>query len=223
MGTLYLVRHGQASFGSDDYDRLSELGTRQCRRLGEYFRARGVQFEAAYTGTLRRHLQSMAAIVDGLGGKAPQPQALPGLNEYDAESLVRTLHPAPMPSPHTAEGVRYHFRVLREGLLQWMTGQCQPAGTPSWADFSAGVADALERIRLQHSRHVLVVSSGGPIAAAIGRVLDTPPSSVVELNMRMRNSAVTEFTFTPKRHSLVTYNALPHLEGVSPEDWVTHS
>ncbi len=223
MGTLYLVRHGQASFGSDDYDRLSELGTRQCRRLGEYFRARGVQFEAAYTGTLRRHAQSMAAIVDGFGADAPRPVALPGLNEYDAESLVRTLHPAPMPSPHTPDGVRYHFRVLREGLLQWMAGQCQPAGMPSWAAFSAGVADALERIRVQHSRQVLVVSSGGPIATAIGHVLDTPPASVVELNMRMRNSALTEFTFTPKRHSLVTYNALPHLEGVNPEDWVTHS
>ena len=29
MGTLYLVRHGQASFGSDHYDQLSELGRRQ--------------------------------------------------------------------------------------------------------------------------------------------------------------------------------------------------
>jgi broad specificity phosphatase PhoE len=37
MGNLYLVRHGQASFGAADYDQLSELGQRQSVRLGEYF------------------------------------------------------------------------------------------------------------------------------------------------------------------------------------------
>ena len=34
MGTLYLVRHGQASFGADDYDQLSPLGHQQALRLG---------------------------------------------------------------------------------------------------------------------------------------------------------------------------------------------
>ena len=44
MGTLYLVRHGQASFGAADYDNLSELGHRQAVRLGEYWRERGMKF-----------------------------------------------------------------------------------------------------------------------------------------------------------------------------------
>ena len=29
MASLYLIRHGQASFGSDHYDQLSPLGQRQ--------------------------------------------------------------------------------------------------------------------------------------------------------------------------------------------------
>ena len=62
MGTLYLVRHGQASFGTDDYDRLSELGARQCERLGEYFRERNVRFDGVITGTLKRHAQSFDAL-----------------------------------------------------------------------------------------------------------------------------------------------------------------
>ena len=61
MGTLYLVRHGQASFGTDDYDRLSELGARQCERLGAYFRERNVRFDGVITGTLKRHTQSFDA------------------------------------------------------------------------------------------------------------------------------------------------------------------
>ena len=57
MGTLYLVRHGQASFGADDYDQLSALGRQQAVRLGEYWRGKGQHFDAVITGTLRRHAQ----------------------------------------------------------------------------------------------------------------------------------------------------------------------
>ena len=35
MSAIHLIRHGQASFGADDYDLLSALGERQARLLGE--------------------------------------------------------------------------------------------------------------------------------------------------------------------------------------------
>ena len=87
MGTLYLVRHGQASFGADDYDCLSALGERQSRRLGEYFKLRGLRFEAALAGTLRRQQQTLAGISEGLGSSIPT-QLWPGLNEYDSDALI---------------------------------------------------------------------------------------------------------------------------------------
>jgi broad specificity phosphatase PhoE len=71
MGTLYLVRHGQASFGADNYDQLSELGLKQSERLGAYFAAKGLQFDAAFTGTLQRQIQTLAGICKGGGGAAP--------------------------------------------------------------------------------------------------------------------------------------------------------
>lgn len=222
MGRLFLVRHGQASFGTDDYDRLSELGARQCRRLGEHWHARGLRFEAAYTGTLRRHRQSFDALASGLGGVG-EPTALPGMNEYDADAIVQAMNTQPLPRPDTPELVRQHFRLLKDGLLQWMAGRINPVGMPSWRDFVGGVAEALDRVRSQHSGDVLMVSSGGPISTAVAHVLQAPPAAMVELNLRMRNSAVTEFAFTPKRHALVTFNTLPHLEADGYADWVTHS
>ena len=57
MGTLYLVRHGQASFGAADYDQLSDLGHKQSVRLGEYFAHKGIHFDGLIAGTLRRHKQ----------------------------------------------------------------------------------------------------------------------------------------------------------------------
>src|SRR5262245_18598913 len=111
MGTLYLVRHGQASFGSDDYDRLSELGARQCERLGEYFRARDVHFDGVITGTLRRHVESFDALQRGLR-TSHEPLAMPGLNEYDSEAVVRAIHPQPLVRASSPEQVRQHFRIL---------------------------------------------------------------------------------------------------------------
>jgi broad specificity phosphatase PhoE len=222
MGTLYLVRHGQASFGSDDYDRLSELGRRQCLRLGEWFRARGIAFEATLVGTLRRQVESLQGICDGLQSPA-QPLSWAGLNEYDSHAVIRTVHPQPLQRPNSADEVRQHFRLLRDGLGRWMEASAQPEGMPSYAEFAAGVGAALEHVRSRHSGNVLLVSSGGPISTAVGQVLGMAPAATIELNLRIRNSAVTEFTFTPKRHALLTYNTLPHLDGPEHAQWVTYT
>jgi broad specificity phosphatase PhoE len=222
MGRLLLVRHGQASFGAADYDCLSDLGHRQCVRLGQYLRERGARFEAVVTGTLKRHTQSWHGIAEGLGMRqAALPW--PGLNEYDSEAVIAAIHPQPLQRPHTPEMVRHHFRLLRDGLRAWMAGEVQPVGMPSYADFVAGIQGALDHVRTNHEGDVLMVSSGGPISTAVGLVLSTPPETTIELNLRIRNSSVTEFAFTPKRHMLVTYNTLPHLDTEEHKAWETYT
>lgn len=223
MRTLYLVRHGQASFGAADYDCLSDLGERQCRALGEWFAGRGLRFEAVLRGTLRRHVQSLAAIADGYGSLPPALE-WPGLNEYDSAALLDTVHQGPaLAAPDTPEVYRAHFRLLRQALQRWTAGETAPAGMPSWAEFVAGVAAALDHVRTQCRGDVLIVSSGGPIATAVGQVLRTPPETVIDLNLRIRNSALTEFAVTPARHALVAYNQLPHLDHPDRRGWVTYS
>lgn len=222
MGRLFLVRHGQASFGADDYDHLSPLGHRQCVRLGEYFRAKGMRFDAVLTGTLRRQVQSYEGIAQGLRARM-EPLQWPGLNEYDSHAVIATVHPQPLEKPNTPEMVRHHFRLLRGGLQQWMAGTTQPVGMPSYTDFVAGVVGALDHVRMHHDGDVLLVSSGGPISTAVAQLMGATPEASIELNLRIRNSSVTEFTFTPKRHSLVTYNTLPHLDSAEHADWITHA
>lgn len=222
MGTLYLVRHGQASFGAQDYDQLSELGQRQSQRLGEYFKLKGLRFEQVLTGTLKRHQQTLAGICSG-GGFSTDALALPGLNEYDSEAVIAAIHPHPLAKPDTPELYRHHFRLLRDGLTQWMNGVVSPRGMPSYREFQQGVADALALVRQQTAGDVLLVSSGGPISTAVGQILGTTPETTIELNMRIRNSAVTEFNFTPKRHALQTFNTLPHLDGPEHASWITYA
>jgi broad specificity phosphatase PhoE len=220
MGTLYLVRHGQASFGAEDYDNLSKLGQQQSVRLGEYFRQKGLTFEAVLTGTLRRHQQTYAGIREG-GTYSIEALLWPGLNEFDSLAVIATVHPYKLEKPDTPELYRHHFRLLRDGLTQWMNGVVSPKGMPSYREFQQGVTSALDHVRKHHDGNVLIVSSGGPIATAVGHVLGTTPETTIELNLRIRNSAVTEFAFNPKRHSLLTYNTLPHLEHPDHASWVT--
>ncbi len=222
MGNLYLVRHGQASFGAEDYDRLSELGARQSVRLGEYFAKQGLKFDAVVMGSLRRHAQTWEGIAQG-GGYEAAPLVWPGLNEYDSSAVIQAIHPFPLEKADSPEMYRAHFRLLRDGLRQWMNGVVSPVGMPSYPDFVRGVTSALDHVRSNCSGNVLMVSSGGPISTAIGHLLGTTPETTVELNFRIRNSSVTELAFTPKRHMLVTYNTLPHLDDPEYTSWVTYA
>ena len=229
MGTLYLVRHGQASFGAADYDNLSELGQKQSTRLGDYFGQKGLRFDAVLTGTLRRQVQTCTAILEGMEARftAGPPQAAtlqwPGLNEFDSEAVIAAVYPHKLEKPDTPELYRHHFRLLRDGLTQWMNGVVSPKGMPSYREFQLGVTSALDHVRKNCDGNVLLVSSGGPIATAVGHVLGTTPETTIELNMRIRNSAITEFAFNPKRHTLVTFNSLPHLEHADHASWITHA
>ena len=229
MGTLYLVRHGQASFGAADYDNLSELGQKQSTRLGDYFGQKGLRFDAVLTGTLRRQVQTCTAILEGMQARftagPPRGATLqwPGLNEFDSEAVIAAVYPHKLEKPDTPELYRHHFRLLRDGLTQWMNGVVSPKGMPSYREFQLGVTSALDHVRKNCDGNVLLVSSGGPIATAVGHVLGTTPETTIELNMRIRNSAITEFAFNPKRHTLVTFNTLPHLEHADHASWITHA
>jgi broad specificity phosphatase PhoE len=222
MGILYLVRHGQASFGADNYDVLSELGQRQALRLGQYLRERAVVFEAAITGTLERQRQTHAGICQGLGQSLPALE-WPALNEYDSLALIEAIHPQPLARPDTPELYRHHFRLLRQALQAWIAGQIAPRGMPPFEQWRAGIQAALDHVRQTHQGAVLLVSSGGPIATAVGEVIEASPTSWIELNLRIRNASVTQFEFNPKRHSLLTYNTLPHFDAPEYADWVTYT
>ena len=223
MGTLYLVRHGQASFGADDYDQLSPLGLQQAHRLGAHWLAQGQRFDTVLMGTLRRHAQTLDGIAQGLPG-LPAPQVLPSLDEYDSLALIRAIHTEPLQKPNTPELYRHHFRLLCDAIAQWMAGVISPQGMPSWEDFSLGVRRVLEQVRRDHAdQNVLLVSSGGPISTAVGEVLGTAPEVTIALNMRIRNSAVTEFSVSPKRLMLQTFNTLPHLHAQEHQALITHA
>ena len=128
MGTIFLVRHGQAAFGTDDYDRLTPNGTEQARWLGEYFATRKMRVDAVLMGSLTRHRQTAEAFASALRKRASEliddaaPEVFPALNEYDPRAVIEAYSGQDLKPDDAAEArdptiLRQHFRLLREALI----------------------------------------------------------------------------------------------------------
>jgi len=220
MAELVLVRHGQASFGADDYDKLSDLGWRQSRWLGEHFRERGTAFDLVMRGSLRRHAETLAGIAEGMG-RALEGKEDAGLDEYDAQALL-TAHLGGQGLPQGSNR-REHFRVLREAMYCWTGGTLDGAAHEPFAEFRGRVLAALASLRRSSAKRVLVVSSGGPISTILAEVLGMPPRGVVDLNLQTRNTGITELQAGASRIHCVSFNNVPHLERPDRAGSLTYS
>jgi broad specificity phosphatase PhoE len=236
MSTLYLVRHGQASFGQSNYDRLSELGERQSRLLGEYWLRWSVSLDAVYTGTLERQrasAQAAAEVYRAAGRPFPALVAVPGFNEYDSSALltgsvpqVLARHPeiaallkeiAPTGQPDLAGNKKNFQRVFSRVMTLWVEGKITVAGMESWPDFTGRVNRGLDQLMAEHGagKTVAVFTSGGPISAAMQRALGTSDRVALDLGWMIVNSSITEFRWSMDRFSLVSFNTTPHLSETS--------
>ncbi len=214
MRTLYLVRHGQASFGSHNYDQLSPIGQQQSILLGQYFAKSGLQFDTVLCGSLQRHHQTWHGIAQGLASSY-SVQTDAALNEYDSDAIIQALPAAerePWQLPDKQAASKAYFRNLRTGLDRWMAGSTQPVGMPSYAEFTHNLVQVLEQVQQSSARSVLIVSSGGVITTAIGHILGLNAAARIDLNMQLRNSAVSEIQLTSRRMLLHSFNTLPHLD-----------
>jgi broad specificity phosphatase PhoE len=220
MAELILVRHGQASFGEDDYDKLSELGWRQSRWLGEHFAERGAAFDRVIRGSLRRHAETLVGIAEGMG-KALGGSEDPRLNEYDSHALL-SAHLKGKPLPESGDR-REHFRILREAMYAWTDGTLAGAPHEPFSEFRERVLGALADLRGGAAKRVLVVSSGGPISTILVEVLGMPQRGVVDLNLQTRNTGISELQSGASRIHCVSFNNVPHLDRPDRSGSLTYS
>ena len=220
MTELVMVRHAQASFGADDYDRLSELGWRQSRWLGEYFAERGATFDRVLRGSLRRHAETVAGIAQGLGRELDAGEDA-RLDEYDSHALLHA-HLKGKPMPQGADR-REHFRVLRSAMYAWTDGTLEGYPHERFAEFRGRVLAALGELRAGTAKRVLVVSSGGPISTILAEVLGMPQRGVVDLNLQTRNTGITELQAGASRMHCVSFNNVPHLDRPDRAGALTYS
>ncbi|HWM06700.1 MAG TPA: histidine phosphatase family protein [Actinophytocola sp.] len=208
MTAIYLLRHGQASFGSADYDVLSPTGQRQAEQLGEELRRRAVPVHAVWSGTLRRQVATAAACLPAAGVDLECRQD-PRWNEYDHIGLMRHVDTTdPAVAAHQFQG------LLDDALRTWIEDGGS-AGPGSWTAFAGGALAAVDDVfdGLPRGRAALVFTSAGVISAVCARLLDLPPTGYLALNRTMANASVTKLVRGRSGVSLLSINEHAHFEG----------
>ena len=225
MSEFYLVRHGQASFGAKNYDKLSELGHQQAQWLGSYFEERGICFSHLYRGDMVRHRETAEGITAGLD-HSPALIVDTGFNEFDFKNLSEcylSCHPENA-VPKNAKPADF-YRLLKLAMYAWSQDQLPHTMLQeSWLEFQTRVKDALAAVCQQHSGNpILIVSSGGAMSMLMSLVLGLDPTQVIELNMQIRNTSISHFYFNKDSIRLSSFNNIPHLDRPDRLDSITFS
>lgn len=231
MGTLVLVRHGQASsLTKGDYDQLSPLGTRQARLLGDYWAARARHFDHVFVGPRKRHAQTHAEVVAAYAAydlALPAPQPLDALDEHHGITVVSEAIPALAQTDlelaamveRIARGdapTNEFLRVFRRVMHAWARGEVpERAGGPeAFHAFRARVRDGVRTMlgRAQEGQRIAAFTSGGTMAAAVSDALGLDDARAMDLSFAIRNASTCELRFSDEGASLSVFNATPHLD-----------
>ncbi len=234
MSVLTLVRHGQASFLADDYDKLSPTGERQAAALGEYWARNGMKIDAVYTGPRKRHIGTAAiagAAYAAGGGVWPEPSVLEELDEYRVDEVMRR-HVRRLAETDASVGELWQAvrrakgtpalpmameKLFRRVSSMWIRQEFDAGGIEDWDQFAGRVRAALAGTR-NHGRrgvHVVAITSAGPVAVAMQTALGLDAVATLELSWLVRNTACSEFLFSGERFSLWSFNTTPHLANAS--------
>ncbi len=238
MSSLFLVRHGQASFLERDYDKLSAKGEQQSRMLGEYWAGLKLGFDQVYSGPKIRQRETARLVGEAYksaGLPWPEAAVLPEFDEFQAEIVMERSLPALIESDSDIQRMHQAFkgaqtrpeqfktfqRIFEVVIGRWADGKLPLDGIEPWADFSARVQRGLARFPANGKcgQRIAIFSSGGPVGVAMQLALDLSTEATLKAAWMVRNCSYSEFLFSAGRFTLSSYNATPHF--TDPE-FLTH-
>jgi broad specificity phosphatase PhoE len=222
-----LVRHGQAAFGQDDYDVLSELGRRQAAELGGHWARHRVKLDALYVGPRRRHQQTAEAMLAGAraaGGELPEGLPVAGFDEFPFQDIIKAAEPliakeaaelrAQLGGAEPLRERRSFDRLFTLAMTHWISGELDGKAPETFAHFVSRVRAGLQSVMAAHGRGctVAVVTSAGPMAAALQLGLAVDDQMVLKLCAVMANTALAELRYRAGAElTVVSFNSTPHL------------
>ena len=232
MSTLLMVRHGQASFGEVEYDKLSEMGVTQSRLLGEYWGKRWQPFDALFTGAQKRQKDTLLVLHKACrkaGLELPEPVVNEAFNEYDAAGMLAHYLPILLrEEPGLEEAVnramhaegdstarRKAFQeILTVVMNRWIAGKIDAKSVESWERFTHRVIRGVEEIVAAYpsGKTVAVFTSGGPISAVMQYALETSDRIALSLGWVVKNTSITEFKYRGDWFSMTGFNMTPHFD-----------
>jgi broad specificity phosphatase PhoE len=235
LSTIYMVRHGQASFGKENYDQLSQRGREQSRVLAEYLMRTGLSFDAVYAGDMVRQKDTAHEILSVYrehDRAAAELSVLSEFNEYSSRDIIIAhIHDVANEYPSLEADLKNIYtdkkafqRVFEKIMMRWISGDADKAGVVRWQDFCGRVRSGLRRVMADNGRkkNILICTSGGPISAAVQMALGLSDERALRIAWHIVNTSVTKFVYDDERMALTGFNQAAHLELQSDPGWVTY-
>ena len=231
VGSIYLIRHGQASFGADDYDVLSPLGVQQASIVGQHLVDMGLEFDRCLSGDLLRQ-QHTAQHAMAQFDSAPALEIDTAFNEFDAFAVVKALVPALLPEQPealavfnnpTADPVAFqHFFDLI--IKRWITGAYDTPELESWLDFVARVRGGLDRLldSSNEQQNIVVFTSGGTLTALLHLLTHIPANDAFKLTWHIANTSLSRLKFSGREVTLASFNSHAHLQLLKTPSLITY-
>jgi broad specificity phosphatase PhoE len=213
--TILLIRHGQASYGTADYDELSPRGREQASAVAQELIRRGVAVRQIISGTLRRQLDTAGPVAAALGLPVTVE---PRFNEYDMDDILAGHGNTPVrtttaPGAEVISSAEYQ-QILERAMLAWIVADDKTPCEESWPQFAVRTAAALTDLAasLSSGSTAVVSTSAGVIAALCCEILRLPAETMIRLNRVSVNGSITKLTSGRSGISFVSFNEHAHLE-----------
>lgn len=234
MGSIYLIRHGQASFGADNYDVLSPTGEQQASILGQHLASLGVSFERCLSGDLKRQQDTGQGVMQQLqaaGLSVPSLEIDSAFNEFDADQVIQAYvgdlletEPHALDILHNGANNRAEFQRLFSLLInRWISGEHPKEAVPSWQSFVDRVRSAVDALlaNAEKKDRIAIFTSGGTITALLQSIIGMPPRNAFELNWQIVNTSANLIKFRGSEMALASFNSYAHLELLKKADLIT--
>jgi broad specificity phosphatase PhoE len=202
MGQIVLVRHGQASWGAEDYDVLSPLGERQAAATGSLLAS--LAPDLVVHGLMQRQRRT-AEILARAAGWSVEPQVDDRWDEMD-HLAVLAAQPRHFEGEPDARQFQAWFELATD---RWLSGRHDAEYGESWVAFRDRVLAGLEALG---DGTIVVVTSGGPVAVLVSHLLDAP-AAYPRVAPVVVNASVTRVVVGSRGRTLVTFNEQAHLTG----------
>ncbi|MFK7921360.1 MAG: histidine phosphatase family protein [Bacteroidia bacterium] len=207
--TIYLIRHGQASFMAENYDQLSPLGYAQAEALGSWWEGSLAVPDQIAHGSLHRQRQTWEAFREATPQKLPTAQTVEGLNEHQGTEVLQHHRGEASVPQSKKEALQQFFKMN----MRWLADEIDSGPFEPWADFQIRVRTTLASLfaELEAGQSLALITSGGVIATGIGMALGMNDEKIMELNWQIRNSSISVLQHSKGRLFLRDYNWVPHL------------
>ena len=231
MSTVYLVRHGQASFGAADYDALSPIGIEQSRTLGSWMASCGLKMDHALVGEQQRHTQTAEHCWNAFKSESQRAsKVVAGFSEFDHVEILHRLRPdlagqaALSEWLSRTENPRREFqKVFAQALARWVEGK-HDGYSQSFVSFRARCWQALlDQLNSTSSSDVIwIFTSAGPISAIVQEALAISNERIPELTWLLVNTGITKLLCREDSVRVATLNQYAHLEQANRSEWITY-